>query len=177
MRQKGGKWQLEAGYLGGWGISIIDAKHEFKLFLRIKDALPKADYEKYVDKTTAGPEWEDYALSYFVTLNGKPHFCIRTWWDRRILIDLEAPRQVSDRPFEKPLAASEKQRALASLKEGLTLNWQKTTLDRIQVVHAAAHFAGRAKMKEAVRLLRQLEPVDYIGSCGGGRTQGLREGD
>jgi hypothetical protein len=181
IRQEDGKWQLQAGYLGGGALSVVDAKGRIKLVLGIVDALPKDNYEKYVGQTTAGPLWADYALSYFITLDGKPHFGIRTWWSRRILIDLEAGKQVSDLPFEQALADAEKQQALASLRRGVTLlpRWQQTTRDQVDAVHAAAHFAGRAKLREAVPLLRQLEPVDYLtlGIGGGYEFKGLGAGD
>jgi len=106
VRLKDGKWQVQGGYLGGAFILVRD-KDQTKLALGIGEALPKDEYEKYVHKTTAGPKWEDYALAYFITLSGKPHFCIRTWWGRRILIDLESAKQISDRRFTKPCASYE----------------------------------------------------------------------
>src|SRR5262249_7028958 len=86
VRHKDGKWQLQGDYFGGSRIFVVGADNKTKLLLWINDAIPKDDYEKYVNETTAGPAWEAYALSYFVTIDGKTYFCIRTWWDRRIVL-------------------------------------------------------------------------------------------
>jgi hypothetical protein len=181
VSQKDGKWRLRAGYLGGSRIFVIDAKHKTKLLLFIKDAFPREDYKKYVTQSTAGPEWEDYALWYFVTLERRLHFCIRTWWDGRILIDLEAAKQVSDRPHKKALVAFEKQHVLNTLEGGVKLmaKWQQMSLDKIQVVHAAAHLTGRVRLKEAAVFLRRLEQVDYSGSSISGwfELENLKNGD
>src|SRR5262245_16686819 len=92
VSRKDGKWQLQSDYLGGSRIFVVGADDKTKLLLGIKDAIPKRDYEKYVLDTTAGPKWEDYAFSYFVTVDGKDYFCVRTWWDRRIVLDLAAAK-------------------------------------------------------------------------------------
>src|SRR5262245_14443653 len=87
IRPKDGKWEVSQGYLGGSGIIVRDEKNELKLALGIREAVPKDEYEKYVGETTAGPIWEEQALPYFVELGGKPHFAVRTYWGRRILIN------------------------------------------------------------------------------------------
>lgn len=168
VRKENGKWQLQSGYLGGSRIFVIDANR--KTLLWIRDALPKEEYTKYVREGTAGPLWEENAVSYFISLSGKTHFCMRTWWDRRVLIDLEAAKQVPDGTFGKELAAREKQQVLDLLKSGLTLmaKRENRTCDEFDAVHGGADLAGRMQLKEAVPFLKQLESVDYIGSGVGG---------
>lgn len=181
IRHKDGKWQLQNDYLGGARIFVVGADDETKLLLWIKDAIPKEEYEKYVHDTTAGPQWEDYALSYFVTVDGKPHFCIRTWWDRRIVIDLAAAKHISDRGKEAAFGAAEKNAVLETLKGGVTVvskpNIPIAAFFRLQ---AATHLAGRVKEKKAVPLLRRLEPLGFetasaLGEYGPGID--LKEGD
>lgn len=168
IRHKDGKWQLQSGYLGGAAIFVVEK--DKSTLLQIHDLLPEDEYSKYVHETTAGPLWAENALSCLVSLNGKPHLCVRTWWDRRILIDLEAAKQVPDRPFDKELTVVERQHALELLKSGVGLMARKEgrTLDKIEAVHAAVDFAGRAQLKEAVPHLKELESTDYISSCSSG---------
>jgi hypothetical protein len=48
-----GTWKLDGDYLGGSGLFILDAKDQTRLFMWIKNALPKADFDKYVHQSTA----------------------------------------------------------------------------------------------------------------------------
>jgi hypothetical protein len=162
VRHKDGKWQLQGDYLGGWRIFIVATDNKPKLDLRIQDAIPKEDYEKYVDDTTAGPVWETYALSYFVTIDAKTYFCIRTWWDRRIVIDLAAAKQVADRGMGTALEAAEKEAVLDILKGGVAVvSKEKIALAPFFRLQAAIHLAGRMKEKKAVPWLRKLEPLGF----------------
>jgi hypothetical protein len=162
-----GTWKLGGEYLGGSRLFIVDAKDQTRLLLWIKDAFPKRDFDKYVHQTTAGPQWEDYALHYFVTIHEKPHFCVRTWWGRRILLDLTAAKQVSDQEAKETLRSTEEATVMDRLRAGVTLMKGKKFkyLHEIYQTLAAVHWAGRMKMEKAVPLLQQLEESDYVGSC------------
>ncbi len=181
VRQKDGKWELQSDYVGGSRIFVLGPDNNTKLLLSIKDAIPKAEYDRYVHQTTAGPKWEDYALSYFVTADDKPFFCIRTWWDRRIVIDLTAAKQIPDRGMEAALEAAENQAVLETLKGGVSvLAKPEVPLMLFFRLQAAVHLAGRIKERKAVPWLRRLEPLGFetastLGEYGAGVD--LKEGD
>jgi hypothetical protein len=182
VTKKGGKWHLEDDYLGGWGIIVEDAKGKTKLLLRIDRAFPRKDFKKYIEDSTAGPIWETHAVAFILSLHGRPHFSVRTWWDRRILIDLEAAKWVSSCPFRKALVTFEKRHTLKILKSGVRAmaRWNNMTLEKIQEIHAAADLAGRLGLKKAIPFLKQLEPVDYVGTVfddGGDKYTDLQKGD
>jgi hypothetical protein len=160
-------WKLQSEYLGGHWISSVDVKGP-RLTLWIRDALSKAEFNKYVKETTAGPKWEDYALHYFATIDKRPHFCIRTWWGRRILIDLTADKQVADERFQETLRSAEEATVMDRLGAGVFLaKGDKFRYQyEIQQALAAAYWAGRLpKMEKAAAHLVELEKSDYMGSC------------
>jgi hypothetical protein len=161
--QKDGKWQLRNDYLGGSRILLIDSGDKTKLLLWIKDAIPAGDYEKFVDKTTAGPKWDHFAFSTFLTFKGKPLFCIRTWWDRRIVIDLEDAKQITERGIEAALDNAERKAMLEVLQGGASVASKKAiSVAAFFKLQAAVHLAGRLTHdKEIVGLIRQLEPLGF----------------
>ncbi len=161
IREKSnGEWQLDGQYLGGARIYVVDAKDETRLFLEIHKALPGTDYQKYVDQTTAGPQWEEYAIHYFLTIKQSPHFCVKTWWGTRILLNLETARQVSDRELDDVLSAEEKRLVLDRLRAWIELVKAKNF--RSGESRAAIHHAGQMKLREAIPLLQQLEESTYV---------------
>jgi hypothetical protein len=181
IREKDGQWHLQDDYAGGYRIFVVDSHDKTQLNLLVKDAIPKADYDKYVQTTTAGPLWGDFALPYFVTVESKPYFCIRTWWGLRIVIDLAAAKQVTDRGLETALDAAEKTNVFDALKGGVAVVSQREIPPgpyfRLQ---AAVHLVGRMNDKEAVPWLRKLEPLGFETSyTTGGYSPGveLKKGD
>ena len=162
-----GIWKLGGEYLGGFRIFIVDAKNQTRLDLWIEHALPEADYDKYVHQTTAGPKWEDYALHYFVPISERPHFCVRTWWGRRILLDLAAAKHVSDEEAQETLRTAEERIVMERLRDGVAMMKGKhfKYLHQVNETLAAIHWAGQMKMQRAVPLLQQLEESDYVGTC------------
>jgi hypothetical protein len=165
ISQKGGRWQLKNDYVGGARIEVVDTNQNPRLLLRIKDAIPNADDDKYVHHTTAGPKWNQFALSYFVTVGGKPYFCVRTWWDRRIVIDLAAAKQVPDRGMEAVLDAEERKLMLDILKGGAAVASEgEGPLAPFFRLLAAVHLSGRIQEIKAVPFLRKLEPLGVEGT-------------
>jgi hypothetical protein len=169
LREKvAGKWALDGEYLGGSRLFIVDFQNRTRLSLELKDALPNTDFDKYVDKTTAGPKWGEFALSYFLNLNEKPHFCARTWWGYRILIDLTGARLISTQEdLLEELNSTEGKTVMDRLGAGVALMKGKKFryLYEIEQTLAAVYWAGRMNLKDAIPLLQQLEESDYIGSC------------
>jgi hypothetical protein len=181
---KDGKWTFRCGksegLLGGARIIIQDDDRKSKVVLSLTDLLSKDDIEKYVHETTAGPIWDDYALAYFATNEDTPHLCIRTWWDRRIVINLKTGKPGSEKGWSDTLDDVEKKLVLERLKAvPLFLDKKdKTTAREHFEILGAAHFAGRKNLKETTRLLAQLERCEYSGSSvfsGDPRT--LKEGE
>jgi hypothetical protein len=170
----GGRWQLQNDYLGGARIEVVGTDNKPRLLLWIKDAIPKTDDDKYVHDTTAGPKWNQYALSYFLAVDGKPYFCVRTWWDRRIVIDLAAAKQVPDRGMEAVLDAEERHAVLDILKGGVAVvSKEEAPLAPFFRLEAAIHLSGRMQEKKAIPLLRKLaslgaETTYTIGEYGPG---------
>jgi hypothetical protein len=162
-----GTWKLDGEHLGGARIFIIDAKGGTLLLLWIKDAIPKADYDKFVHRTTAGPLWEEYALRYFFTKDEKDYFCVRTWWGRRILLNLREARQASDEGMLEALRSAEERTVKERLRAAVAANKGKDFqyLYEGQQTLAAIHWAGRMKMEDTVPLLQLLEESDHVGSC------------
>lgn len=166
ISQTSAGWDLEDDRVSGARILVMGRDHKTRLELSIWDALPKSDFDKYVHHTTAGPRWADDALAYFVTIAGKPHFCVRTWWDRRIVIDLAAAKQVPDRGMEAVLDAEEIKTARIILKGCLkTVVAAKSDQDIPLHIYfrlkAAAHLVGCIQHKEAIPWLRKLESLGF----------------
>ena len=86
-----GTWRVINDYLGGWYFQVFyEDDDRARFVLDLEEAIPKEEWNSYVGMTSAGPEWSDDSLHYFIDLHGKPHFCVRTWWDRRILTTVAA---------------------------------------------------------------------------------------
>ncbi len=80
--------------------------------------LPPEDIERYVQKTTAGPVWEGYSRWFFANAGGRPCYCLRTWWKRRVVFDLETGRRVADEgEVKEALDTAERATLLRSLAE------------------------------------------------------------
>lgn len=181
-RGQDGTWRVINNYVGGWGFQVFhEGDERARYVLDLEKALPGDEWDKFVSMTTAGPEWADHSLHYFTVLEGKPHFCVRTWWDRRILINLAELKQASDTPFAGTLDEKERKLVLELLKQAAARYGGKKPArygHDIFAVTGAARLAGRLKMREAVEYLKALESVDCVGSSGGSTDdEGLDEGD
>jgi len=177
-----GAWRVNNDYLGGSYFQVFYEDDErARYILDLEKAIPKDEWDGYVGMTTAGPEWADHSLHYFIDLDGKPHFCVRTWWDRRILIDLAQLKQASDTRFAKTLEQKERKLVLETLKQAAG-RYGRQKLARwgrdIFAIPGAARVAGRLRMREAVEYLNLLESVPFVDSIGGATSDdGLEEGD
>jgi hypothetical protein len=161
-----GTWTLDGDYGSGCRLVMVDAQRRTRLQLSIEEALPKTDFDKYVRGTPAGSKWWDYALDYFVTIQGRPHFCIRTWWGRRILVDLAEAKQVSDAKVQETLVVAEAKTAMDRLRAGVPFVKAKSFWSSLEAGQTlpAVHYAGWMKLRDAVPLLQELEESDYAGT-------------
>jgi hypothetical protein len=133
-------------------------------------ALEAKSMWRYTSFSTAGLMWgSSYCHFYFVQHDGAPYFCMRAWWDNRLVLDLDAGKQVqADPDLEARLVDAEKTFVLKTL-EG-TKNWVWKPGERwgMKLVEnpdcptvweglRAIHMAGRMKLREAVPMLQDLE--------------------
>src|SRR5436190_5954408 len=56
----------------------------------LKDALSWEELKQYAYFTYSGINWDRKSLWYFCDVHGRNLFVVRPWWERRILIDVEA---------------------------------------------------------------------------------------
>jgi hypothetical protein len=121
----------------------------------------KEEKERYVYETTAGPQWVGMSCRRFVDVKDHTYFVLRTWWDRRIIIDVANAKTVSDEGQLKiALDDADREYTLALLKRHVpTSQPSKTTPseDEWQAVRSAAHLAGRLRVMEVKEELRVLE--------------------
>ena len=136
----------------------------------------------YTVLSTAGRHWgASYCHFYFETLQGSPHFCLRTWWDKRVLLNLDEGRQVPlDEPLRRQLFETEKEFVMDALERTGDWTWTtgkhgQPTLSRrsrgatLREGMKAIHMAGRMKLREAVPRLQQLQSCPYIGPTSSSR--------
>ncbi len=57
---------------------------------RLRESVPEDEYERFVAGTTAGDDWAGLSHWYFTTIRARRYFCIRTWWGRRLVVDVAA---------------------------------------------------------------------------------------
>lgn len=108
--------------------------------------------------------WDLFPNGYFLEMDGRPVFCLRTWWGRRFLIRLSDRALLPDEGALPDVRAAERDLVLARLREGV--EWLrsreiKSFKDRdhptFRNALAAVHLAGRAGVQDVIRPLRDLE--------------------
>lgn len=117
-----------------------------------------------------GPGWAGRSRAWFPVLDGCAHFCVRTWWGERILLDLERARRTSDEPHHGALERDERAWALEALAS-VTRHARALELRRrvpielyatLEELLSAITLAGRAGLAEAEPLLRPFELLRAI---------------
>jgi hypothetical protein len=153
--------------LHGYSLVGISPNAETTPLLDILGSFPSEEREKHVHWTTAGLRWTEYSHWYFVSIKQRPFFCIRAWWDRRVLIDLKAGVIVKgpyDAEVVKALEAAEKESVATTLKEATE---RPESLHRREdadwewnyQVLTAAHMVRRMRIEEALPLVEKLMDV------------------
>jgi hypothetical protein len=139
----------------------------------------EGDRKRYVSETSAGPFWARCSIAYFHKDHGRSYWTIRTWWGRRVVIDLENASIVDAKQLDNALAREQEvARLTRDLKENLPalekMAAQLSDEDRHEVfwpkarpVLTATYHAGRLKAIESAEYLRRLEAIDAVGSMGG----------
>ncbi|MEI6564499.1 MAG: hypothetical protein WCO42_09375 [bacterium] len=160
----------------GWSELLLippDGRLKAKLDI-LGDGLSRSDRKRYVQDTTAGPCWSGNSYWYFASDGGRTYFCIRTWWDRRIIVDLSDSRFVQgDRKLLRSLESEEKAFVLRTLRAAtadvaaVSKEHPEHDCEHVHGMLTAVHMSGRMQIREAIPFLRQLESIDYIGSSTG----------
>lgn len=175
--QKDGEWHVSG--LGGYAIIVKGPTKGKTISVSIDEALSKQDYDRYVEQTTAGPIWEECALDYFITIDGRRHFCIRTRWDHRFVFDLTVPEHLTDLgKIEKTLEAAERRQVLSILKDAAdSPSEPKVTSAGLRRLKASVRLAGRLKLEQTGAYLQKLEACGFVHSWGGPLMEDVEEGE
>ena len=75
-------------------MTIVTPCGDHKPVFQLRAGVPEDEYERFVEPTTAGDEWAGLSHWYFASICTHRYFCIRTWWGRRLVVDVEARRLV-----------------------------------------------------------------------------------
>jgi len=134
----------------------------------LHEVFDEADRQRVHD-TSAGPFWATASIGYFIEIDGKSLWCIRTWWGRRIVVDLKLGNVISANEHNDLLQEAESQSVLTNLKSFTSL-WSDTLqTDEVRwpacytPTFGAAYLAGTFGLQEAVQSLRTLEDVSFSG--------------
>lgn len=115
VRNNGTVWVDDWDYIHG-----IDTNNESLTETRLEwmERFPR----KYHVHTSNGIFWSwPLSFRYFVEHDGKPYFCVRPWWDQRLLIDLEMGQYVDDKGSVRDiLAQTERRWVVETLTDGVT---------------------------------------------------------
>ncbi|PQO33110.1 hypothetical protein [Blastopirellula marina] len=130
--------------------------------------------DAHIGWTSAGPDWYDSSLAFF--LPGESLWIMRTWWGRRLVIDLPSGTLLEEPsvgqmeeivPGEAAWIRSELERTAGqfhSTEDKEDRWWQ----DIYNKANAAAYHAGILKVKEAIPRLRELESSPVYSRYGSG---------
>jgi hypothetical protein len=133
-----------------------------------------AEPEQFMGDSSAGPFWSRSSLAYFSEMFGRQCWTIRTWWGRRVTIDLQSGKFLDPGTEDASHAESiERSIVLTSLVEGLRRvqaeapsvhDDTRRFWSIARPVLAAAYHAGQLNSVECIPLLRELEEIDLVGS-------------
>lgn len=119
----------------------------------------------HIGSTSAGPTWDECSIALMHTFEERPFWSMRTWWGRRIVIDLRQGEFIENisplheqriKQQEIAIVKQQLENSLAELANAKMddYDWWRITYHPITT---AVYHAGSLKMKEAVPILRQLE--------------------
>jgi hypothetical protein len=166
-----------------WGKPIeliaVNPKGEDKIRVSLFKslALEGEDVLRYVRMSTAGIVWGPaYFHFYFTSIDGTPHFCVRSWWGKRAVLDLVRGTQVTCTPeIEQHCYSLEKKFVLETLKSAQRWMWvlsedgslvlsSDSNVPTLSQGLLAIHMAGKIGLTESEPLLRVQESCLHVGS-------------
>jgi hypothetical protein len=134
--------------------------------LDILHAFPQGDSHYIEFALDAGYLW-GRKRSHFATDQGKSYFVVRTWWGRRVILDLESGRAAADAgSLAKQLDEADREFVRTTLDAAVKDYRKSPNGDEVASAAArmAIYMAGQLHMKECVPALRSLEDVPYSGT-------------
>ncbi len=140
----------------------------------IENGFTKEERKTFVQRTTAGLCWSGFSHFYFLDVAKRQCFIVRPWWGRRIILDLQSGKNISDAPeIASAAEKNESEFVISNLKNAASRyaaekNAWKPTADE----KTATYYAGQLNIKEAVPLLQRLENSSYSGIS---RSRGVIE--
>ncbi len=136
-------------------------KGEKVLSVDLLKRFPERERRRYVHWTTAGLQWSGLSYWRFFTLQGRLHFVVRTWWGRRVIVDLNAAKVVPVRhPMREELDEIETAFVLETLEAVAKMappTGDQCAEDVPDEVYTAAYISGRRGIKAASLFLGKLE--------------------
>ncbi|MEK7469251.1 MAG: hypothetical protein AAB074_17895 [Planctomycetota bacterium] len=153
-----------------FALGAADGKKTFQFVLHSQ--FSDADTDEYVEPCSPSPQWAGGSRSYFISLDvdgvSRRLFIIRTYWGRRIVVDLAGGNVLAeDRLDAKNLA--EAQKSEEAWAHEVLSKWAKRVekdkyqflydpdWDQYEELRAAVLFAGLQGLKAELPLLRTLE--------------------
>jgi hypothetical protein len=119
--------------------------------------------------SSAGRFWSQSAIAYFAHHENRPIWIIRTWWGRRVIVDLTRARFLDPSAMDEDCARSiEISHIDAALKGGveklgdgkrLAAEEDQKDAGGVRALMAAAYHAGWLEAKSTVPFLRRLEAL------------------
>lgn len=134
------------------------------------------DAEEYAGWTSAGPFWSQSSIGYFIEHGGRPCWVIRTWWGRRVAIDLVGGKILDPSVLDDNQASSHErslvQSALANGIAELEAISAKSpdhgedtaSLELYRSIITATYHSGRLHLRDAIPYLRRLEKLPLVSS-------------
>ena len=135
-------------------------------------AISKADNKRYIPIIEDGPiSWgEEYSCTHFTEFNGREYFCVRYWWGHHAVVDLAAGRMASvNSTMMRQIDAEEREMVLRQLAQCVRrlpelradIAKDDCCTDLAADTERASLLPGQLHIREAIPLLRQIEPLAY----------------
>jgi len=154
------------------------------------EGIPLSD-AKYANRERSGMPWSSYSLWTFVIVEQRPYFCIRTWWARRLIWSLDRQTIAADEGALRVAAEAAERRLVLSILEKAAevgRKWSKKNIpeyenrepapwNSVEDLVSAIYMSSQLKIREAVPLLRELEPIASFATGGGGYDEDIPEGE
>jgi len=154
------------------GILVLSPQGELRMLRTLRNdgqgdaGLMAGESDEHIGHTSAGPNWEWSSIAVFIEYDGKSFWSIRTWWGRRLVIDLESgcPVETLTDDFQADIKELEKEWLLNTLARANKLTepddrWSKMASN----CYSAAYHAGILEIQEAQPLLHSLETCAVTG--------------
>jgi hypothetical protein len=140
---------------------VVDLSGKATQALEFDDVVPQSESKLWASHTFTARYWSGHSLFYFCQIKDELHFVVRTYWDRRLVINVDEHSTVKDlHQIEHDLDRTEAQISLNELQAAAKNQFDfKEDYKLRRRIHTAALIAGKLGVREAIPLLLQLESV------------------